>query len=172
MSKNIIVNGNTHTGVSFLEVLTTEGASALFKDMDEVSSGGMAGLAEVASGTFTVDAATMGSTDSGSASYLTVEHGMSGMPDGFTVIPKYFYDTMDSNFFGEVYTGAFNIVGGRRSVESDTTHVQANPTTTLANDTNIYPFGTAYAMFQPTYIDNEGNEGQQEYIWIAWRKAE
>lgn len=172
MSKNVIVNGKTHNGISFLELLTTEGVPALFKDIDEVSSGaGMTGLAEVASGTFTVGAQTMGGTETAN-SPLPVKHGMSGRPDGFAVIPKYFYDTMDNNIFGEVYTGAFNITGGRRSVASATMHVQANPDTTLANDTNIYPSGIAFAQFQPTYKDSDGNEGQQEYIWIAWRIAE
>lgn len=173
MSKNIIVNGKTHTGVSFLEVLTTAGVVALFKDMDEASGGSLPGLAEVASGTFTVEAAKMGGKDSGNADYLAVAHGLSGAPDGFAVVPKYLYDTVDNNLFGEVYNNGWNIAGGRRSVEGNTSHVQVNNATgVLVDDTNIYPIGVAFAKFQPTYKDNAGNEGQQEYIWIAWRNAE
>ena len=167
MSKNVIVNGKTHNGISFLELLTTEGASALFKDIDEVNSGvGMTGLAEVASGVFTVDK---------TASFLEngVEHGMSGAPDGFAVVPVHFYDTIDENFFGEVYTTGWNIAGGRRSIESNTTHFQGGTDRgILADEKKIYPLGSSFGMFNPTYTDNDGNTGTQEYIWIAWRLAE
>lgn len=172
MSKNVIVNGKPHEGVSFLELLTTAGATALFKDMDEVG-GSLPGFAEMASGTFTVDAVKMGNPIIGSAEHISVEHGMSGKPDGFAVFAKHFFDTMDANVVGEIYTNGWNIVAGRRSVEGNTAHPGAGPVTNpVVDDTCIYPQGTAYAKFQPTYKDNEGNEGQQEYIWIAWRIAE
>ena len=172
MSKNVIVNGKTHNGVSFLEVLTTEGVAALFKDVDE-AAGSLTGLSEVASGVFTVDAVKAGDKNPGAAGYIGIEHGMSGTPDGFAVVPMYFYDTIDENFFGEIYNNGWNIAGGRRSISSNTSHPAIdNGFGPLADETKIYPRGSGYGKFNPTYTDDGGNVGTQKYIWIAWKKAE
>lgn len=170
--KDIIVNGKTHNGVSFLEVLTTAGVSALFKDMDEVSGGGMPGLAEVASGVFTVEKETTGNPDPNNTAHVAVEHGMSGMPDGYAVFPKYFYDTQDNNLVGAIRVHGQHFSRGRRVIANNTWQNSGGDAVADMTATHIYPQGNAFGSFKPTYIDNEGNEGQQEYIWIAWRMAE
>lgn len=171
MSKNIIVNGKTYNGVSFLQLLTTEGVSALFKDMDEVG-GGMPGLAEVTSGTFTVEAATVGNTDPSNAGSVIVEHGMSAAPDGYAVFPKYWYDTMDRNLICTIRAHGRNAVSGRRAIEGDVWQSVGSAVSGDVTATCFYPLSASYAQFQPNYIDNAGNQGQQVYIWIAWRNAE
>lgn len=40
MSKNVTVNGVDYTGVSQVQLPTTDGATALFKDVDEITEGG------------------------------------------------------------------------------------------------------------------------------------
>lgn len=40
MSKNVKVNGVDYTGVSQVQLPTTDGATALFKDVDEITEGG------------------------------------------------------------------------------------------------------------------------------------
>lgn len=40
MSKNVTVNGVNYTGVSQVQLPTTDGATALFKDVDEITEGG------------------------------------------------------------------------------------------------------------------------------------
>ena len=173
MSKNVIVNGKTYEGVSFLELLTTAGATALFKDMDEVA-GGLLHTTEIASGTFTVPASTHGNTDFTNASAINVEHGMANTPDFWLVYPKYFFDTMDSNLFMAMYSRVAGrlITDGRRAIEGGSFSYTGTTVVELADATHLHFLAGNHTRYQPTYIDNEGNTGTQEYIWIAWKCAE
>lgn len=109
-----------------------------------------------------------------------VEHGMSGVPDGYISIPSVWYDTQDSQLLASVYfKGIAKMCYGRRSVSSDTTWgVNANMTAKSDGGASLYGDETYinlvsgnFAQFCPTWDDGNGNTGAQEYKWIAWRFA-
>ena len=150
------------------------------------SSGGLpTGIAEIAYGVFTPTkkgdgkVPIIGSGGLNTLAFL-VEHGMSGVPDGYIAIPSVWYDTQDSQIFASVYfKGIAKMCYGRRSVSSDTTW-GGNDNLTAKSDggasfygdeTYINLYGGSFAKFCPTWDDGNGNTGAQEYKWIAWRFA-
>jgi hypothetical protein len=172
MSKNVVVNGETYKDVSTIQLSRTDGATALFKDIDEISS--VAGIAEIASGTFSVQVETSGNLGTHAETAVVINHGMTTMPDVYIIVPKFWYDTQDNNFVQAICDRRTNHASsiGRRSVESDTWQKTSGPADGYINDIYFYAMGNAFGNFKPTYIDNEGNEKQQEYVWIALKLTE
>lgn len=139
-----------------------------------ISQGGglPTGVAEIASGTFSVAEATIYG--------ILTEHGMSGVPDGWIVVPTIWYDTQDSQLVSASYVRyRASLVYGRRSVASNTSWTGSTPLFEVQDGgESEYGYGKyvnirsgAYAKFLPTWIDEEGNTGTQIYRWISWRWA-
>lgn len=154
------------------------------------SSGGGGGLptgiAEIAYGVFTPTTKDVGATPIMGSNGLPntraflVEHGMSGVPDGYIAIPSVWYDTQDSQLLASVYfKGIAKMCYGRRSVSSDTkwgtndmlTAESDGGASAYGDETYINLVGGTLAKFCPTWDDGNGNTGVQEYKWIAWRFA-
>ena len=139
-----------------------------------ISQGGglPTGVAEIASGTFSVAEKTMYG--------ILTEHGMSGVPDGWIVVPTTWYDTQDSQLIcASYFRYGVSLVHGRRSVASNTTWTgsislfaeQDGGESGYGDATYINFRSGAYGQFCPTWTDEEGNTGTQIYRWIAWRWA-
>lgn len=144
------------------------------------------GIAEIAYGVFTPtrkgDGATpiIGGNGLPNTRAFLVEHGMSGVPDGYIAIPSVWYDTQDSQLLCVVYfKGLARASIGRRSVASGTQWSGYNFLTAKSDggaslygdETYINLCGGSFAQFCPTWDDGNGNTGAQEYKWIAWRFA-
>lgn len=163
MSKNVIVDGKTYNSISTVALALATGGTALFRDTDEASGGSTPGIVEIAAGSFSV----------ASAAYEhTIKHGMSVKPDVAVCIPKYWYDTIDSNGALAAVSGNAYVGVGRRAVEGATDHTTGKVATTGITDTDIRFALTTLAKFQPTYTDADGNTGTQEYLWAAVKFAE
>ena len=151
------------------------------------SSGGLpTGIAEIAYGVVTPtkkgDGAgpIIGGNGLPNTRAFLVEHGMSGVPDGYIAIPSVWYDTQDSQLLCAAYfKGLARACVGRRSVASGTQWSKYDFLTTLAdggaakyaNETYVNLYGGSFAQLCPTWDDGNGNTGAQEYKWIAWRFA-
>lgn len=164
MAKDIIVNGERRDAVSFIRVILATGGKTLFRDVDE-ASGSINGIMEIATGSFSVAAAT--------ASY-TIKHNMSIAPDVAVCTPRFWYDTLDNNLGIAATSKYVNATGGRRSVADNSSHFAGgiNGGTDTITDTEIKFIASVYGKFQPTYTDADGNTGTQEYLWVAVKFAE
>lgn len=147
-----------------------------------ISQGGglPTGVAEIASGTFSVAEATEGNSYMNAANAILAEHGMSGVPDGWIVVPTTWHDTQDRQCIcASYFRYRASSVFGRRSVASNTTWTGNTPLLTeqdggesgFGDATYVNLRSGAYGMFLPTWIDDEGNTGTQIYRWISWRWA-
>ena len=171
MSKNVKINGVEYNGVSTVELITTDGESAMFKDIDEIAS--FNNVVALASGEFGVDEETNGKDAQGNYQKI-VEHGMDVKPDVVMIRPKYWFDTQDNNLKLTAYntTIPVAIFFGTRTVSTATNWYGVDTTEDLVTDTTIKMMAGVYAKFKPTYIDADGNEGTQIYQWIAVKFAE
>lgn len=137
-------------------------------------------VAEIAGGTFSVAEATEGAADMSSTNAILAEHGMSGVPDGWIVVPTTWYDTQDSQCIcASYFRYRAASVFGRRSVASNRTWTRNTPLfaehdggeSGFGDATYVNIRSGAFAKLLPTWIDEEGNTGTQIYRWIAWRWA-
>lgn len=169
MSKDVTVNGKNFEGVSTVQLPLTNGGSALFRDVDEISN--VDGIVAMACGTFSVESETDGKVNSNYT--LVFEHGMGMTPDVWCATPQYWYNTQNSQLRVVTYNAktGMSAVCGTRDVEAGT-NWNGVSTEKLADETTITLYGGAFAKFFPTYIDNDGNEGKQIYHWVAVKFAE
>lgn len=162
--KDVIVNGETHEGISTVELALAAGGTTLFRDIDEMS-GGVDGIVEIACGRFTVTAEA--------ANAPAIAHGMSVKPDAAVCIPVPWHDTTNYNLaVAAVSQYAAASYGRRELAETSTGFGAGNMAETYITDTTIQFLGGAYAKFQPTWTDAEGNTGTQVYLWVAVKFAE
>lgn len=162
MSKNVFVNGKTYNGISTVALALAAGGTALFRDADEASCS-INGIVEIATGEFSVSAATTA---------YTIKHNMTVTPDVAVCTPKYWYDTIDANGFLAAVSRHAYIGIGRRAVEGATEHANGKLDETYITATDITFMMTTLAKFQPTYTDADGNTGTQVYQWVAVKFAE
>lgn len=163
MSKNVVVNGVTYSGVSLVELALATGGTAFFKDVDE-ASGGNADVFEIAVGTFTVEEETTKSP--------VINHGMAVKPDVAVVLPMHWHDTINSNLAICACSVAAFAAYGRRDIKDGTLFSAGGLDSTKITDTTITFTGGAYAKFQPTYTNEDGETAQQVYKWVALKFAE
>lgn len=186
--KASVASAITDKGVTTAQDATFAQMAANILSIEGSGSGGgggglPTGIAEIACGVFTPTTKGSGRVPiigSGGLNTLAflVEHGMSGVPDGYIVIPSVWYDTQDSQLLASVYfKGLARACVGRRSVASGTQWSGYDFLTTLAdggavnyaNETYVNLCGGSFAQLCPTWDDGNGNTGAQEYKWIAWR---
>lgn len=163
MSKNVVVNGVTYSGVSLVELALATGGTAFFKDADE-ASGGNADVVEIAVGTFTVEEAAIKSP--------VVKHGMTVKPDVAVVFPMHWHDTIDTNLAVAVSTQIAWASSGRRSMVDNSSFYAGSIDNTKITDTTIQFVGGGHMKFQPTYTNEDGETAQQVYKWVALKFAE
>lgn len=186
--KASVASAITDKGVTTAQDATFAQMAANILSIEGSGGGGglPTGIAEIAYGVFTpttkgVGAAPIiGSNGLPNTRAFLVEHGMSGVPDGYIAIPSMWYDTQDNQIFALVYfKGIAKMCYGRRSVSSGTTWSGNDNLTAesnggasyYGNETYINLIGGTFAQFCPTWDDGNGNAGAQEYKWIAWRFA-
>lgn len=186
--KASVASAITDKGVTTAQDATFAQMAANILSIEGSGGGGglPIGIAEIAYGVFTPtrkgDGATpiIGSDGMTNPRAFLVEHGMSGVPDGYIAIPSVWYDTQDSQIFASVYfKGIARMCYGRRSVSSGTTWAGNHELTAKSDggaslygdETYINLVGGSFAQFCPTWDDGNGNTGAQEYKWIAWRFA-
>lgn len=115
MSKNIKLNNKAYNGISTVELPTTDGATATFKDVDEIQEGG-GGYSESNSVTFTGE---IQGVVGGAASHIgiRIEHGLSQTPK-FAIMTS--NAAVDGTVKGNVIAGTFSelIVGYSAAVSN------------------------------------------------------
>ena len=161
MSKNVIVEGETFNGVSFVQLDLVDGGKALFKDIDEISSG-TSGILEMAVGTFTVEGIGFHSP--------VINHGMSVKPDVAVAFPVHWHDTVDKQIALAACSQIAYAAVGRREIAASSCFPAGNMVTTdtiKITDTTIRFTSGAHANFHPTYTTADGETGQQVYKWVA-----
>lgn len=192
--KASVASAITDKGVTTAQDATFAQMAANILSIEGSGSGGSSGgggglptgIAEIAYGVFTPTtkgpgvSPIIGQGGLPNTRAFLVEHGMSGVPDGYIAIPSVWYDTQDSQLLASVYfKGIARMCYGRRSVSSDTTWGGNDKLTAesdggaslYGDETYINLYGGSFAQFCPTWDDGNGNTGAQEYKWIAWRFA-
>ena len=163
MSKNVLINGETYNGVSTVALALATGGPALFRDADEASGGSINGIVEIATGSFSVSAAS---------ATAKIKPNMSIAPDVVVCIPRFWYDTNDNNGAIMAMSKYAPTATGRSAIDGATTHYIGNITEEADLSGEITLNMTTLAKFQPTYTDADGNTGTQEYLWVAVKFAE
>ena len=161
MSKNVIVDGKTYNGISTVALTLAAGGTALFRDADEASCS-INGIVEIATGEFSVSAAT---------TTYTIKHSMTTTPDVAVCIPKYWNDTIDANGALAAASRHAYVGIGRRAIDGATDHATGKLDETYITATDVTFMMTTLSKFQPTYTDADGNTGTQVYRWVAVKFA-
>ena len=154
--KDVVVNGVTYSGISSVQLATTAGGTANFKDVEEITTSG--GSADVETGTFVGDGT------------YNVTMPVTSKKQGYIIIAEN-YDALsaDASSLGtqcilyEFFDAANGMCGNRRVYNGSVISAVQGATVD-----NVTMTDSAVTKTQPLMYMQEHYASGETYRWIAW----